>query len=319
VLGIVKEVLRAVSEDAYMEEVFSSVVWSLRDHYKPQSCGIMLDENGLKVKVSRGLSYTYIKGLHSEGTHPLFELVRREGRLLVINQEHSHYPTGFEHPYRLMVLTPVRRFGQVAGLLFMDFAQEVQFSPEDIELFELLGYMLSVVYGYYLLEDRVDSLEEKDTLTGVYNFKKFHELLFTEVKRADETGHGFTLGLFAVTGLRMVNERYGHVAGDNLLKEVASLLEAEKRRFDVVARYSPAKFVVIMPESDKDFARRFAERVIGAFQRTQWEGKGVSLDVGIVAYPEDADNEKLLLNRLEECVVEARREKGHGIVVWPFR
>ena len=316
---IVKDLLKAIVEEAYLEEVLSSLVWYIKDSYKPQSCGVILEENGLKVKISRGLSYTYIKRLHSEGRHPLVERMRKEMSLMVVNEEHPLYPTGFEHPYKLMVMVPVFKRSDFAGILFMDFSESVDLSDDDLSFFETLGYLASVALSYYELEDRVEELNDRDTLTGVYNFKRFHELLFNEVKRADETGHPFVLALFAVTGLGSVNEKYGHVAGDELLKFVARILQEKVRRFDVVARYSAAKFVVILPETDKSWAKGLAEEIIKEFENSEWGRKDVEvyLDVGIVAYPEDANNEKILLNRLEECVLEAKRQRGHKIVLWP--
>ncbi len=321
-IALFREILKDIVDEVYLEEIRSTVVQFIKDEYKPKSCAIVTcKDDQLRVRISRGVSYTFIKQLHRENRHPLVDFLRKEKKVVIIDENHPMYPTGFEHSYKTMVLVPILGGGRLVGLLFMDFSERKDFPPHEVEALETLGLLLSVAVDHYELRDRLDDLVDHDALTGVYNFKHFHELLFKEVQRTDETGHPFALGLYAVTGLKRVNEKYGHVAGDRLLRFVADLLKAKVRRFDAVARYAAAKFAVIFPEADKEFAKRIAEEVIEKFSKSEWArlDTEVYLDVGIVVYPEDAKDEKTLLNRLEECVHEAKRDKGSNIVVYPFK
>lgn len=320
-IDLFHEVLKGMTEEVYLEEILSNIMFFLRTNYKPQSCAVILFKDGLKVKISRGLSYTFIKELHKEGKHPLIEFIKKEGKTTIINEEHPVYPTSMEHPYKTMVLLPLKEEGEITGMLFMDFSEEKSFTEEEMKFLETLSYLISVAIFYYEELDRLYDLINYDALTGVYNFKHFHELLFTEVQRADDTGHPFAMALFAITGLKEVNDKYGHIAGDELLKSVAELISKKIRTFDIIARYAAAKFVVVFPEATKDWAQKVAQDVIKEFNGSEWAklDANVYLDIGIVGYPEDADNEKTLLNRLEECVHEAKRTKGSNIVVWPFK
>ncbi|WP_068549901.1 sensor domain-containing diguanylate cyclase [Thermosulfidibacter takaii] len=320
-LELFHDTLKGMVEEVYLEEVLSGIMDFIKKNYNPQSAAVLLYKDGLKVKISRGLSYTFIKQLHKEGSHTLYEYLKKEKKLEIITEEHPVYPTSMEHSYKCMVLVPLLKEEEVIGMIFMDFSDKKDISDEDQKFLETLGYLISVALTYYEDLDRLEDLINHDPLTGVYNFKHFHELLYSEVQRANDTGHPFAMALVAITGLKEVNERYGHVPGDQLLKFVAEMLQKKVRRFDIVARYAAAKFVVIFPEADKEWAKKVAQEIIDEFTQCEWCKLDVEvyLDIGIVAYPEDAEDEKTLLNRLEACVHEAKRFKGHNIVTWPFQ
>ena len=315
-LELVKEALKDIVDGVYAEEVLSGIVQTLKERFKPRSCGVVLqEEEGLRVKISRGLSYTFIKELHSQTTHPLLEELKKEKKTVVIDEKHHLYPVKLEHPYKKLVLVPLFRGESVKGMLFLNISDDRDITGEDLSLLETVGYLISVVLRHYELEDKLSELNNHDTLTGVYNYKRFHELLFQEVIRSQDTDHSFSIILFAITGLKRFNELYGHIKGDELLKSTARLIEKHARRFDYVARYAAAKFALLMPEAGKEIARRLAEEVLEEFKQSQW-AKDVYLDIGVVTFPEDAQDEKTLLNRLEECVHEGKRDNNHSIVVW---
>ncbi len=321
-VALFRDALSDVVNEVYLEEVLSGIVQGIKDHFRPLSCGVVVKQGeGLRVKISRGLSYTYIKELHAKGQHPLYDAVRKEGAPMVIDENHPLYPTGMEHSYATLVVVPLYDKAEVMGFFFMDFEEKKRFTQEDVAFLEAVGYLVSVSLDYYALRDRVEELNNYDTLTGVYNYKRFHELLYQEVVRSEDTGHVFSIVLFAITGLKELNNLYGHIKGDELLKWVAQLLKKKARRFDHVARYAAAKFAVILPEESKEFAEKFAKEVLEEFSSSQWTGLKVDifLDVGIVTFPTDADDEKTLLSRLEQCVYEAKRQKGNTLVLWPVK
>ncbi len=320
-LMIIKDALECMVEEVYVEEVLSTVVQSLKDLFKATSCGILTWEDRIRVKISRGWSYTYIKKLHNIQSHPLIEEMKKEKKLIIIDENHPLYPTGFEHSYKLLILIPLFSKKEIIGMIFVNLEDKRELSEEEVTLFTITGYIVSVALDYYKLQDRLSEINNIDTLTGVFNYKHFHELLYREVVRTNETGHPFSLALISITGIKEFNEHFGHVKGDELLKSVASFLRENIRRFDILARYGGAKFVIIFPEATKEEAIKFLKIILEKFEETPWAKTNprVYLDIGLVSYPEDATDEKLLLNRLEECVHEAKRRKGHNIISWPIK
>ncbi len=316
-IDVLRQGLKEMASQLYAEEVLSLVADSIKRVLECLSCGILLleEEGGIKVKISRGLSYSYIKELHSSPGHHLINEILQNPRVLVLKEGEK----GFEHPFKSLVVVPLIRGKEVVGILFADSDREDAFQGDSLEFLDDMALLTVVALDYYETKDRLISFVNIDPLTGLYNFKHFHELLYREILRADETRHPFSLMLFSIAGMADYNSAFGHVRGDQLLREVANLIRARVRRFDVVARYGGAKMVVIMPESSKEEAARKAREILDALEEGPWAGtdpRYVYFKGAVVTYPHDAGDEKELLHNLEEALYESKRVKDSRLVVY---
>src|SRR5207244_13493599 len=95
--------------------------------------------------------------------------------------------------------------------------------------------------------------------------------------------------LIDVDFLKRINDTEGHLAGDEVLRQIASLLEEAVRRVDIVARYGGEEFVVILPETGKDGAKTFGERLCERFAAHQFGAGGrnirLTVSVGLATFP----------------------------------
>ena len=109
----------------------------------------------------------------------------------------------------------------------------------------------------------VTDLAELDPLSGLYNRRYFQDTLTREVKRAQRYRRRLSLLVFDVDGLKAVNDRHGHLAGDALLVETAERLRSVTRSADVASRIGGDEFAVILPESTVSDAQQLHERLSG--------------------------------------------------------
>ena len=100
-----------------------------------------------------------------------------------------------------------------------------------------------------------------DELTGLFNRRRFDEVLDTEVERAKRFGQPMALVLLDIDDFKQVNDTYGHLQGDLVLREVARVLRQSSREIDEPARYGGEEMAVALPQTDLEGAYRFAERV----------------------------------------------------------
>ncbi|MGC8754191.1 MAG: diguanylate cyclase [Thermosulfidibacteraceae bacterium] len=316
-MRIVGSVLEDVVNDEYVEEIYSTIVEELREIFKPKEIGVVEFLNGgCRFKASRGISYTTIKDIHRKGCHPVFEYVFNSKEITIIKEGHPMFSVTFENPYASMVLIPVVARGVVKSLIFMTFDSDFEMTEEIHQFFWILSNMVGIIVDYYSLKDLIDDMSNYDPLTQVANFKYFHETLYKEWTRAKETNHPFVLALIHVTGIKECNDVLGHVKGDELLKFVAKLVKDSVRSIDFVARYGGAKFVVLFPEMERVDSLKYLNRIKNDFDNSEWTKQSfpVYLDISVSAFPEDGIDEKELLARLEERLVEAMRRKGSDII-----
>jgi diguanylate cyclase (GGDEF)-like protein len=133
----------------------------------------------------------------------------------------------------------------------------------------------------------------RDSLTGLLNHTKTKEQLGIELARARRWDSPVAFAMIDLDHFKEVNDRYGHAAGDRVLKSLARLLVQRLRRIDVVGRYGGEEFAVILPETNLASAANVLEEIRQGFagQRQQVSGQefAVTLSCGIASFPEYAD------------------------------
>jgi two-component system cell cycle response regulator len=109
--------------------------------------------------------------------------------------------------------------------------------------------------------ERMARLIQFDEKTGLYNYRYFIERLTDEFKRARRYGNRLTLAVFDIDHFKAVNDRYGHPAGDNALREFGEIMVRSSRETDIIARYGGEEFVALLPQTTAVHGQRLAERI----------------------------------------------------------
>ncbi len=116
--------------------------------------------------------------------------------------------------------------------------------------------------------DRIRDLATHDELTGLINRRRMQELMHTEKHRTVRSGRGFCLAMIDIDHFKRVNDRLGHVAGDEVLARVAGTIAAGLRETDIVARWGGEEFLVMFTDTDEDTAERVLLRIQAALAQT---------------------------------------------------
>jgi diguanylate cyclase (GGDEF)-like protein len=122
-----------------------------------------------------------------------------------------------------------------------------------------------------------------DGLTGAYNRRYLTEFLERELTRCRRHGRALSLVLFDLDHFKQVNDGFGHLTGDAVLREVAELTRAQVRREDCFARFGGEEFAIVLTETDLDAARLFAERLRGTIEVHDFVASGERVPVTISA------------------------------------
>lgn len=172
-----------------------------------------------------------------------------------------------------------------------------------------------------MLKDRIalKELAIRDGLTGLYNHQEFYFRLESEISYSKRHGHHLSLVMMDIDNFKGINDTYGHLVGDKVLKEVARILLEYVRSSDVVCRYGGEEFTVILPETDTKEALETADRIkrkIEEFRITDEKGKiiYVTVSIGVATYPKDGTTSRLLLNNADHALYAAKL-KGKNRVV----
>jgi diguanylate cyclase (GGDEF)-like protein len=157
--------------------------------------------------------------------------------------------------------------------------------------------------------DAAIRLSTIDSLTGLYNRSYFFAALEREIARGDRSGRAFCLVMLDLDDLKGVNDRFGHIAGDQVLRGVADIVRGGVRKIDTAARYGGDEFVALLPETDPTGGWVVAEKIrqTVAEQGLPTVDPGPTVSVGVVSYPADGRTADALLVSADRAMYASKR------------
>ncbi|HSC79660.1 MAG TPA: GGDEF domain-containing protein [Chitinolyticbacter sp.] len=159
-------------------------------------------------------------------------------------------------------------------------------------------------------------LLEQDALTGTLNRQGLDHLLVREVKRAQRSGGKLSVVLFDLDDFKQINDRFGHMVGDQVLVHVANLARAVLRESDMLVRYGSEEFLLLLPETDLNGARFVVDRMRLVAGKTPFMHHAQRIDVSFssgVALLGAEENGRALVLRADEALYRAKHS-GRGRV-----
>jgi diguanylate cyclase (GGDEF)-like protein len=304
------------------EEQLNHLAYLLSDRYRLLSASVLAFDPGkgeFTVAAHRGLSRTFLKETYGGRLLPLAEAAL-SGEVAVMADDPRRDDPAFrlEHRYENLVAVPCLYQGEAKGVLVADSA-DVFLLTEDFRRDVRAYAALSALYlAVRELKGRLERVPDTDVVTGLCDFRHFHEALHREILRSRQFGHPASLVILKVRNLARMNEVYGHVEADRALAAVADCLRAEVREVDCAARAGVTLFLV-MPEATKAQAAATAERIVAAVEALPSEGREVRLRLsgGVGEYPADGATERVLIPHVESMVLESMRRGGSCVTVYP--
>ena len=152
-------------------------------------------------------------------------------------------------------------------------------------------------------------LSQQDALTGLGNRRLLHERLNYEIVRHRRHSRRFTLLALDLDGFKLVNDRFGHPAGDEILREVARSLERAVRDQDTVVRLGGDEFCVLAPESTWEDAETLPQRLHVAVETAVGGLDMLGVSVGYAVFPDEGWTPEHLLARADAAEIDVKRRK----------
>jgi len=174
------------------------------------------------------------------------------------------------------------------------------------------------------LEQSQATLREQSThddLTGLFNYREFNRQLTEEVERSRRYTRPFSLLMLDIDHFKVVNDTYGHMAGDEALQALATLIRREIRPVDLVARYGGEEFVMLLPETTGPGALELGERLRAfiaghAVPLSTGHTIFLTVSIGLATYPDDADSLPRLVNLADQALYAAKSAGRNRVNRW---
>ncbi|MEZ4694140.1 MAG: GGDEF domain-containing protein [Aliarcobacter sp.] len=161
----------------------------------------------------------------------------------------------------------------------------------------------------------LEKLATIDKLTGIYNRTKLDELLANEIDRSYRYNHSFACAIIDIDYFKKTNDKYGHLAGDKVLKEITVLIKNSIRKSDFFGRWGGEEFLLILPEIEKQELHNLLEKIkntISEHTINEIGSKTVSIGATIYMYTDEIDT---IIKRADDALYKAKESGRNKIVI----
>jgi diguanylate cyclase (GGDEF)-like protein/putative nucleotidyltransferase with HDIG domain len=214
---------------------------------------------------------------------------------------------------------PMQSVDGPMGLLNLwDREQERTYTEGEMALATSLADLAGEAVRNAKLVRRLRSLSESDSLTGLANHRKLHEVLAHEQARAERYGSRFSLVMLDIDEFKLLNDTHGHPAGDAVLRRVGALLSEQTRAADIVGRYGGDEFLLVLPETSAEEAGLLAEKLRAALREDPYvtaagERIPIHASFGIASYPDDVPDANGLIALADANLYASKRRGGDAV------
>ena len=217
---------------------------------------------------------------------------------------------------RTAIVAPMEVNGRVVGTINLYHQRVGGFDDEDLRILTNVGgFVARGIDNATELEEHRESAIT-DVLTGLRNARYLTTVVERAVVRAEASSVPFSILMLDLDNFKKINDSFGHVFGNEVLKSLGNTVDSVLRDKDVVARYAGDEFVVLLPDTDKSSAKHIAQRLSAAISEMSLTHIGettqrvsVSASIGVAMFPEHGNDLESLLHHADCAMYESKAGK----------
>ena len=183
---------------------------------------------------------------------------------------------------------PLISFGQTLGVLMLHSSERNAFRDTELQSLESVADICasSIQNAHYV--ERVKQLAYLDGLTGIFNRRFFERRIMEEIERARRYETGLAVIMADIDQFKSLNDEFGHLLGDEVLRQVSSLFHRQVRQSDVVCRYGGEEFAILLAQTTAEQGVAIAEKLRRMVEDWQFPGvpRSITISAGVAAFPQ---------------------------------
>ncbi len=217
-----------------------------------------------------------------------------------------------DRDFKSLISSPLIVAEKVIGVLRLDNSHTNVYLQDDLRLLNIIANLAAVSIENAFLFQRTVELAITDGLTGLHVHRYFMERLTEELHRAARTKSSLSLLMCDIDHFKQYNDKYGHIAGDIVLKGISRILIECLQAGDFVARYGGEEFAIFLPKQDKQTAFEVAEKIRKAVKEREFilrrQKSRVSISIGVATFSEDGVIAEALIKEADLALYKAKQE-----------
>ncbi len=313
-------------------ELFQSIRGLCRAFFQYDKLTIVLTTEDKKkgmIKLVDGLHDDIDEGEEFLIQNTLHGLSIQDSKTICSNAWFENYPEmnrfkpGDNRDFNFMSVlsVPLKFNDESIGAVTMERLKSRIYSESDIRLLELLCGTVSSILNWQQEYKKVHLTSIHDGLTGLLNHKAFLDRFEEEISRAGRFNHMLGLVVLDLDKFKSVNDDYGHLYGDYVLREVSDIIADNVRAIDVVGRYGGEEFAVLLVNTNIKQCLPLAQRIVKSIaDKTFLEGGiavNITISAGLAGFPQHAEEVRSLISKADKAMYDTKANGGNDVTIAP--
>jgi diguanylate cyclase (GGDEF)-like protein len=204
---------------------------------------------------------------------------------------------------------PLVSFGQTLGVLVLDSSEIGAFNEQDKQPLESVADICATAIQNAHYVERMKQLAYLDGLTGIFNRRFFELRMAEELERARRFGAGMAVIMVDIDHFKRLNDEFGHLIGDEVLRQVSSIFHQQLRKIDVVCRYGGEEFAILLSQTNPEHALMVAEKLRAMVEEWQFPGvpRPVTISAGAASYSDNGSTRDELVKAADAALYLAKQ------------
>lgn len=279
------------------------------EHYK------VVLEDGYNGDVDKEKIYSIKRSIHGRGfrTHETVE----SSDMNVEFFESGRFEEGDleDHDFKTLLTVPVIVHDSILYSISIEKQASTRFSDSDKNVLELLALTFGSIVSWQQQYWKMHENAMHDGLTGLLNHKAFIDRFKEEINRANRYQHSIVFAILDLDKFKRINDSYGHLYGDYVIREVANIIKEKVRNIDVVGRYGGEEYGILLINTDIEKIVPVAQRIIEGIADFPFTMDNIDVRItiscGLSEFPKDTDNLKELIAKADEAMYTAKAKGGN--------
>jgi diguanylate cyclase (GGDEF)-like protein len=313
-LSALYETGRALNSTLNVKEIYALIMNIVSMDLAPDvSALFMIDsEKRLRLEAHRGLGDAEAQDLVVVSERGLIGQVAKTQTPMSISEANRRWQLSFAPEINSAMAVPLRIGEKMIGVLMVGKRTPYVYGYDNLRFLEALAGQAAISIQNAELYRKTKEWASMDAMTGIYNYRYFAERLDSEWNRAVRYEKPLSLIMIDIDLFKSINDNYGHLCGDEVLREVAKHLKLKTRETDITARYGGEEFVIILPETHYQDTVAVAEKLReSVYNATFAGGKNkqkikLTISLGVANYPTTACSKSDLIYQADQALYQAK-------------
>jgi diguanylate cyclase (GGDEF)-like protein len=321
-LEVVNAIARETTAVLDQEALLIKVCNVIQQTFQVGHVSVLLrDDEGLVLRASQG-RFTACSDSEARlpATSGLWGRSLAAGKTLIENDVRDSVEyIGFYQETQSRMCIPLVSFGQTLGVLMLESEKTEWFHEGDIESLEAVADICATAIQNAHYVERVKQLAYLDGLTGIFNRRFFELRIVEEMDRARRFQSGMAVLMVDIDQFKRLNDEFGHLLGDEVLRQVSSIFHQQLRKIDVVCRYGGEEFAILLSQTNPQHALAVAEKLRRLVESWQFPGvpRPVTISAGVATFPDHGSSRDELVKSADAGLYAAKQGGRNRVLLGP--